>query len=122
MPIEADPGGTSIADRLGRLNQLATSGFALPLHFRYQTPTYLFQTYPAAWTEVYSRAGLMLRDPVVRWGLANVGVTTWAELERDDPGGVMALARTYGLVHGVVISWTATAAGRWPASRGTTVP
>lgn len=86
------------------LMALAPAGFAVALHVRYQAATYLFQTYPEAWREEYSRDGLVLRDPIVAWVLAgHVGATTWAALDDGDPDGVLACAARHGLAHGVAI-------------------
>lgn len=87
------------------LKRTAPGGFAVGLHLRYTTPTYMFQTYPDAWLAEYSRDGLLLRDPVVAWSFANRGVTTWAELEPEDEGGVLARARAHGLNHGLAVSF-----------------
>ena len=56
---------TDIPKTLAGLMEIATAGFVTGLHIRYTTPTYLFQTYPKAWIDEYSREGLLLRDPAV---------------------------------------------------------
>ena len=58
----------SIAALLHDLDQRSPAGFAIALHIRFTTPTYLFQTYPKRWLDHYSSAGLVVHDPVVRWG------------------------------------------------------
>ena len=105
MPLASLEADAEILGRLRRLGDLANAGYAVPLHFRFQAATYLFQTYPAAWTEAYSSGGMVMGDPVVRWGLTHVGVVTWAELEADDEAGVLAQARAHGLAYGVAISF-----------------
>lgn len=79
-------------------------GYAIALHIRYTTPTFLFQTYPAAWTEFYSENGLVLQDPALRWGFSNTGHTTWESLAEDDVMGVFKNASKHGLKHGVVMA------------------
>lgn len=102
-----DPAGraeSGILDLLRCLTRLAPAGFATALHVRYQTPTYLFQTYPAPWREEYSREGLVMSDPIVAWAFGEAGVTTWAALEPRDHAGVFARARRHGLAHGLALS------------------
>lgn len=99
MISEAD-----IPKKLAVLAGIATAGYAVALHIRYQTPTYLFQTYPSDWREEYGREGLLLRDPTVAWAFANSGARSWSESAREDTEGVMARAAAHGLRHGVTIS------------------
>jgi LuxR family transcriptional regulator len=46
----------------------------------------------------------MLFDPAIRWAYENTGVVMWSELTGNDPKGVLAKAREYGLLHGITIS------------------
>lgn len=91
---------TTLAD----LMKVATAGFAIGLHVRFTTSTFMFQTYPSSWAEEYSREGLIARDPTVAWGFSNEGIIDWKELESLDDAGVLARARMQGLVHGVTVS------------------
>ena len=95
---------TDVAGMLERLSALCDTGFALAIHIRYTRPSLLYRTYTKDWIDFYSEKGLMLSDPVVRWGLANTGSLAWDALEGDDPAGVLALARQHGLLNGVVYS------------------
>jgi LuxR family transcriptional regulator len=89
-----------IGDKLAALKELAPAGFAIALHIRFTTPTYLFQTYPKAWIDIYSSRGFLMRDPTVIWGFDNLGVIDWSELAADDSDGIMMMAREHGLVEG----------------------
>ncbi|WP_347313197.1 autoinducer binding domain-containing protein [Defluviimonas sp. SAOS-178_SWC] len=93
-----------ISALLARLHQASPAGFAIALHVRFTSPKYLFQSYAKDWLDTYSREGLVLNDPVVRWGFENEGTIRWSEL--DDPAAVMARAREYGLKYGAVIALT----------------
>ena len=73
----------SIAALLHSLDQRSPSGFAIALHIRFTPPTYLFQSYPKPWLDHYSQAGLVMHDPIVRWGLQNVGRLRWSDLGVD---------------------------------------
>jgi LuxR family transcriptional regulator len=93
-----------IADVLGELKTLAPSGFAIALHVRFTTPTYLFQTYPEAWTDHYSQAGLVMQDPTVAWAFENTGTIRWHELVSADAAGVLTAAKAHGLAYGFTLS------------------
>lgn len=93
-----------IALLLGDLQLRAQSGFAVALHVRFTTPTYLFQTYPEAWSDHYSTAGLVMQDPTVFWAFEHTGVIRWRELAAADTAGVLAAAARYGLGYGFTLS------------------
>ena len=79
--------------------------FAIALHIRFSAPRYLFQSYRSDWTELYSRFGMVLQDPTVRWGLQNTGAIRWSALEADAKGAeVMQLAAGHGLRYGFTLS------------------
>jgi LuxR family transcriptional regulator len=92
-----------ISTLLARLHAASPAGFAIALHVRYTAPRYLFQSYRKDWLDTYSREGLVLHDPVVRWGFSNDGTIRWNAL--DDPSGVMKRAAAFGLCHGAVIAF-----------------
>lgn len=96
--------GTVIAPHIEHLMEIAPAGFALGLHVRYTTPTYMFQTYPKAWLEEYSREGFLMQDPTVAWAFENAGHIDWAELSARDEGGVIVRAAAHGLRHGITVS------------------
>ena len=93
-----------IPDLLLALMEQAPAGFAIGLHVRYQAPTLMFQTYPAAWLEEYSRAGLVLQDPTIVWAAAHRGVVSWQDLKDQDPARVFVRARAHGIAHGFAVS------------------
>lgn len=78
------------------------AGYAIALHVRFTTPTFLFQTYSKDWMDFYSSNGLVLQDPTVRFGFENTGTRRWSDLTGDDDAGVMEKAAKYGLVYGFV--------------------
>lgn len=95
---------TQIASLLQDLDLRSPAGFAIALHIRFTAPTYMFQTYAKRWLDTYSSEGLVLHDPVARWGLQNIGRVRWSELEAMDGGGVMERAKDFGLMNGVAIA------------------
>lgn len=92
---------TSLASQLAILEEGCPAGYAVGLHVRFTSPTYLFQTYPAAWNEYYSSQGLVMRDPAVAWGFVNDGFVRWSDLAAEDPAGVFVEAAKNGLNYGV---------------------
>jgi LuxR family transcriptional regulator len=93
-----------IAAVLRDLDLRSPAGCAIALHVRFSTPTFMFQTYPKRWLDHYSAKGLLMHDPVARWGLQNVGNIRWSALEAIDDRGVMEQARDFGLMNGVAIA------------------
>lgn len=96
-------GQDRISTLLAQLHAASPAGFAIALHVRFTSPRYLFQSYAKDWLDTYSREGLVLHDPVVRWGFTHEGTVHWSAL--DDPAGVMERAAAHGLRHGAVIAF-----------------
>jgi LuxR family transcriptional regulator len=94
----------SIAALLHELDQRSPAGFAIALHITFSTPRYMFQTYAPRWLDRYNSGGLLLRDPVVQWGMQNVGRVRWSDLEALDSEGVLEEAKDFGLMNGVAIA------------------
>ena len=93
----------SIAALLHELDEASPSGFAIALHVRFTRPTYLFQSYAKRWIDRYSAEGMVMHDPVVRWGLQNTGHVLWSELAAIDTAGVLEQAKDFGIMNGVAI-------------------
>lgn len=96
--------GQIVIEGLARLGELAPAGFAVALHVRFQTPSYMFESYPPSWLETYAREGFLLQDPTVRWAMQHSGTKRWSELGVFDEADVLARARAHGLVHGIIHS------------------
>jgi LuxR family transcriptional regulator, quorum-sensing system regulator SdiA len=86
---------------LERLSAFCDTGYLLAVHIRYTRPSLMFKTYPKDWLDHYSERGFMMVDPVVGWAMAQEGTAFWDDLAANDPAGVMAAARSFGLTHGV---------------------
>lgn len=93
-----------IAPVLGELGDLAPAGYAIALHVRFTTPTYLFQTYPEQWSDIYSASGYVMHDPTVSWAFQNTGTIRWSDLAAADTAGVLTRAAAFGLVYGFTLS------------------
>lgn len=89
---------------LARLKLQSPAGFAAAFHVVFITPKYLFQTYPKAWADLYSRTGLQMKDPAVKWGFGNNGIATWDELQAIDTDNVFPMAAEYGMKHWTIVA------------------
>ncbi len=89
-----------ISQTLSHLKRLAPGGYALAFHIRFTAPSFLFQTYTKEWSEQYSRDGLVMRDPTVRWGMSHTGWQRWSDLA-DPEDEVITQAARHGLRNGV---------------------
>ena len=103
---------TEFTSLLAELKGAFPAGFAIALHIRFTSPALLFQAYDPRWIETYSREGMVMHDPTVRWGLRNFGSIRWEELPDTDAAGMQVLqaARAHGMVHGLTVATGDTAA------------
>lgn len=94
-----------IQDIEDRISTLAPRGFMCGYHIRFSRPVRRVTTYATEWTQEYTRRNMIVADPSVIWGMMNDGALRWSTLERhcDDPMGVMAMARGFGLAYGLSI-------------------
>ena len=86
-------------DLLGRVSPV---GYYIALRIGFAFPLEEFNQMPNAWLELYTREGLLIDDPAVRWAHAHRGITRWSAL--DDPLGIFAKAWRLGLRYGAVAS------------------
>ena len=89
-----------LSKTLGEFKDRAASGYALGLHINFTTPAYFFQSYPRAWLDHYSQAGLLMNDPTVSWCFENTGVCRWSDMK--DPAGILTQAADFGMKYGIV--------------------
>lgn len=85
---------------ISEMSAKSPSGFAVAFHIRFTTPDFLFQTYPKDWIDLYSQKGMVMVDPIVRWGFANTGTIRWSELQDLDSEGILKMSAGYGLSFG----------------------
>jgi LuxR family transcriptional regulator len=72
-------------------------GFAFPMEER--------NLLPPAWVTHYTRNGLMLVDPVMKWVYQNRGAVRWSEIQLPDPAGVLNAAASHGMRFGAAVSF-----------------
>ncbi|TDX31255.1 LuxR family transcriptional regulator [Rhodovulum visakhapatnamense] len=93
-----------VAELLEALRQGCDTGFVVALHIRFTRPLVMYRTYPQAWCDHYDLNGLVVSDPSVRWGFCTTGAIHWDDPALDDPVGVFAAARSFGVANGVTVS------------------
>lgn len=102
---------TGFAGRMDRLltsddlKELAPAGFHIALRIGFAFPLEEENTFPDTWINHYSQQRFMLYDPVIRWVYQNTGYIRWNEIDLEDPRRIIGQAQTFGLRHGVAISY-----------------
>jgi len=91
---------SEILSALSELEGLCPAGYATALHINFATPKFLFQTYARDWMSQYSKLGLVMKDPTVRWGFENTGHVLWDVLKEQDVDGVLDMAASFGIKFG----------------------
>lgn len=86
------------------MRRLAPSGYYLALRVGFAFPLEQVNALPGDWIETYTRNRFLLFDPVIRWCYHNTGARRWSELAVDDPQGILARARAFGLRYGVAVA------------------
>jgi len=87
-------------------SSIATAGYYVALRLGFAFPVDERNEFPVEWVEYYTRNGLMLRDPIVKWAYENSGWARWSSLSKSDNQGVFSKARRYGLNFGVVVCFS----------------
>jgi Autoinducer binding domain. len=93
-----------IERHLADLSDNSPSGFAIAFHIRFTTPAFLFQTYAQPWLDLYSAKGLVMHDPIVKFGFTETGWARWSDLARNDPADVLGQAAAHGLRYGLAFA------------------
>ncbi|WP_116600146.1 helix-turn-helix transcriptional regulator [Primorskyibacter marinus] len=83
---------------------LATAGYHLALRVGFAFPEYECNSLPQEWVEIYTRDGLMIFDPIIRWVYDNSGYTRWSDISNGDERKVLTTAASFGLQYGAAIS------------------
>lgn len=95
---------TEIIQSVEQLKALAPTGYAMALHVHFTTPTFLFQTYPKDWIDLYSQRGYLMSDPTVLWAFSNTGRVRWSDLAASDTAGVLAESAEHGMRFGFTLA------------------
>ena len=84
------------------LATVSPAGHYIALRIGFAFPMKEINALPAPWVEHYTRNGLMLFDPIMRWAHTNTGTVAWSALRDDDRRGVLGMAAAFGLRFGLV--------------------
>lgn len=95
---------TALLDTSERISWLAPAGFYIALRVGFTFPSEEMNHLPDDWVDFYTRNGLVLHDPVMKWIYSNTGVVRWSELTLPDPAEVKTSAQRYGLTFGAATS------------------
>ncbi|MCR8725272.1 helix-turn-helix transcriptional regulator [Frigidibacter sp. ROC022] len=87
-----------------RFFELAPAGHYLALRVGFAFPMEERIELPPAWIAEYTRGGLMLMDPVMKWVYQHQGAQRWSELALPDPANVLAAAARHGLCFGAAVA------------------
>lgn len=85
-------------------SELADAGFYIAYRVEFLLPEFEYNSLPRAWVLKYTRGGLMMMDPVMRWIYSNTGAIRWSEIGIEDSHGILGRASEHGLVYGAAIS------------------
>lgn len=85
--------------------KIAPAGFYVALRVGYSFPQEELNRLDPGWVTLYTRLGLVMRDPAMRWVYTNNGAIRWSEFDLPDPVGVVALARRAGLTWGATVAF-----------------
>jgi len=83
---------------------LAPAGFYIAIRVGFVFPEFEYNALPLAWVHTYTRGGLIMGDPVMRWVYMNNGMIRWSEVGFDDDQGILVQAAEFGLRFGVAVS------------------
>jgi LuxR family transcriptional regulator len=95
---------TRLNDHTDQIVRLAPAGFYVALRVGYTFPEEELNRLPDPWVEYYTRQGLVVHDPLMKWVYAHTGVARWSEVLLPDPLMVRRAAIDHGLLHGAVAS------------------
>ena len=88
-----------------KLTDIAPAGHYLAVRVGFAFPMFEQNELPQEWVKTYTKQGLMLHDPVMKWVYSNAGSRRWSALEIDDPRNVLRQASEFSLNFGVAVSY-----------------
>lgn len=93
-----------LSDFTNEFSELAPAGCYVALKAGFYAPEAELNLFPADWTEHYTRAGLALSDPLMRWCLNNSGHARWRDIKSFTGTHFMRDYRSFGLEFGCAVS------------------
>ena len=95
---------TRLQEFTDQIGMLAPAGFYVALRVGFSFPTEELNQLPDPWVEHYTKHGLVVYDPMMKWVYASTGVARVSEIESPDPMGVVPTAALFGLNYGAIAS------------------
>lgn len=95
---------TRLNDHTANIARLAPAGFYVALRVGFTFPEEEVNSLPDSWVEHYTRHGLVVHDPLMKWVYAETGTARWSDLILPDPVGVRVAAQSHGMAFGAVAS------------------
>jgi LuxR family transcriptional regulator, quorum-sensing system regulator SdiA len=95
---------SSLEEFSDQLGLLAPAGFYVALRVGFSFPSEELNELPDLWVDHYTRHGLVVHDPMMKWAYARTGSVRVSDIESQDPLGVISTAALFGLTHGAVVS------------------
>lgn len=90
---------------LARLHEIAEDGVAIGLGFNQMgQPKEHLCTYDDAWQKHYWENELIFSDPVIAFGVNNLGAVRWSDVTAGGAANAVTIARDFGLTNGIVLS------------------
>jgi LuxR family transcriptional regulator, quorum-sensing system regulator SdiA len=93
-----------LTDHTENIARLSPAGFYVALRVGFTFPEEEVNHLPDPWVEHYTRHGLVVHDPLMKWVYAHTGAARWSELLLPDPLAVRSAAQSHGLEYGAVAS------------------
>jgi len=87
-----------------RFDDSAGAGYFVAYRVAFLRPEFEFNSLPRAWILKYTRHGLMMNDPVMRWIYSNTGSSRWSDIDFKDGEAVLVEAAEHGLRFGLAVS------------------
>jgi LuxR family transcriptional regulator, quorum-sensing system regulator SdiA len=95
---------TPLSQQTNTLSRLAPIGFYIALRVGFTFPEEELNRLPDPWVDYYTRHGLVVHDPLMKWVYAHVGVQRWSGIELPDPMNVRSAAANHGMIYGAAAS------------------
>ena len=87
------------------IGEIAPAGHYVAVRVGFAYPTREINGMPEEWSDTYTRQGLMLWDPSIKWAYENSGHVRWSALDVPDPMNILSLAACHGLTFGVTVAY-----------------
>jgi DNA-binding CsgD family transcriptional regulator len=91
------------------LSKFAPGGYYIALRVGFYAPERELNGFASEWSDHYTREGLALVDPYMRWCQGNLGILRWSDVDLPDPSAVASAYRRFGFLFGASASIGGTA-------------